>query len=234
MAHEILLNHSINYCNHSVEIALKWIQISVSYSNRCLLDAYVSYFLKDRDREIPVEHYLKNQATTDRHNLAIYSCFEQRITINFTLRVNTRFKLGISLTFCGIIAEEIILSLEIYFRWFRNIFDNWENFFLGREIILSDEKYYGSPEIFERIEKTFSSVKQFFLMVENFLVDWELILSIENFFVDREFFVRWEFFVDREFFCRSRNFCVQSLKVLKLDQQTRSNTNLLMFYLSWL
>ena len=63
-------------------------------------------------------------------------------------------------------------------------------------------------------------------MVENFLVDWELILSIENFFVDREFFV------DQEFFCRSRNFCAQSLKVLKLAQQTRSNTNLLMFYLS--
>ena len=120
------------------------------------------------------------------------------------------------------VGREIILSLEIYFRWSRNIFDNWENFFLGREIILSDEKYYGSPEIFERIEKTFSSVKQFFLMIENFLVDWELILSIEN------------FFVGRKCFCRSRNFCAQSLKVLKLDQQTRSNTNLLMFYLSWL
>ena len=120
------------------------------------------------------------------------------------------------------VGREIILSLEIYFRWSRNIFDNWENFFLGREIILSDEKYYGSPEIFERIEKTFSSVKQFFLLIENFLVDWELILSIEN------------FFAGREFFCRSRNFCAQSLKVLKLDQQTRSNTNLLMFYLSWL
>ena len=200
MAHEILLNHSINYCNHSVEIALKWIQISVSYSNRCLLDAYVSYFLKDRDREIPVEHYLKNQTTTDRHNLAIYSCFEQRITINFTLRVNTRFKLGISLTFYGIIAEEIILSLVIYFRWFRNIFWQLRKLFprsrnnsLWREILWESRNIWKDRE-------------NFFIGQTIFFNGWEFFGRLGINFVDREFFCRSRIFCPLRIFCRSRIF----------------------------
>ena len=66
-------------------------------------------FLKDRDRETLVEHYLKkSNLNTDRHDLA-YSCFELGVTISFKLSVNIRFKLGMTLTFCRIVAEGLLL-----------------------------------------------------------------------------------------------------------------------------
>ena len=106
MAYGILLNHSINYCNHSVEIAFKskskWIQISISALNRCLLNAFL--FERSRSRDTRWTLLKKSNLNTDRHDLA-YSCFELGVTISFKLSVNTRFK------WPWLFAE---LSLKVY------------------------------------------------------------------------------------------------------------------------
>ena len=119
------------------------------------------------------------------------------------------------------VGWEIILSFEIYFRWSRNIFDDWENFFLGREIIL-----FSWREILWKSRNIWKDRENFFIGQTIFFNGWEvfgrlrinfvnreffypsrIFLSIEKFPVDREIFLSIEKFpVDREITCQSRIF----------------------------
>ena len=66
-------------------------------------------FERLRSRDTSWKLLQKSKLNTDMHDLA-NSCFELRVT---KLRVNSRFKLCMSLIFCGIVAEGLSLLTRV-------------------------------------------------------------------------------------------------------------------------